>query len=55
MLLSEEAKEEFEQRRKLIAKARKGDRKAQDQLYDLYKVRFYAQDEAQAYAARRAL
>src|SRR6476660_1654033 len=41
MLYSDEAREESDMRRKLILKARKGDRKAQDRLYELYKVRFY--------------
>ncbi len=41
MLYSDEAREEFDLRRKLILQARKGNRKAQDRLYELYKVRFY--------------
>jgi hypothetical protein len=41
MLTSDEAREEFDLRRKLILQARKGNRKAQDRLYELYKVRFY--------------
>jgi hypothetical protein len=45
LLYSEEAREEFDMRRKLILQARKGNRKAQDRLYELYKVRFYCADE----------
>ena len=41
MQYSDEAREEFDLRRKLILQARKGNRKAQDRLYELYKVRFY--------------
>ena len=51
MLLSEEARQEFEQRRKLIVRARKGDRKAADRLYELYKVRFYCGDDLGARSA----
>jgi hypothetical protein len=54
MLLSEEAREEFERRRKLIVKARKGDRKAQDRLYELYRVRFYCGDDPHVPAMRNA-
>lgn len=42
MLYSDEAREEADLRRKLILKARKGDRKAQERLYELYKVRLYS-------------
>jgi hypothetical protein len=52
MLLSEEAREEFERRRKLIVKARKGDRKAADRLYELYRVRFYCGDDPHVPAMR---
>ncbi len=45
LLYSDEAREEFDMRRKLILQARKGNRKAQDRLYELYKVRFYCADE----------
>jgi hypothetical protein len=41
LLYSDEAREEFDLRRKLILQARKGNQKAQDRLYELYKVRFY--------------
>lgn len=41
LLYSDEAREECDMRRKLILQARKGNRKAQDRLYELYKVRFY--------------
>jgi hypothetical protein len=45
MLSSDEAREEFDLRRQLILQARKGNRKAQDRLYELYKVRFYCADD----------
>lgn len=45
MLSSDEMREEFDLRRKLILQARKGNRKAQDRLYELYKVRFYCADD----------
>lgn len=45
MLASDEVREEFDLRRKLILQARKGNRKAQDRLYELYKVRFYCADD----------
>lgn len=45
MLYSDEAREESDLRRKLILKARKGDRKAQERLYELYQVRFYSPDD----------
>jgi hypothetical protein len=41
MLYSDEAREECDMRRKLILQARKGNRKAQDRVYERYKVRFY--------------
>ena len=44
MLSSDEMREEFDLRRQLILQARKGNRKAQDRLYELYKVRFYCPD-----------
>jgi hypothetical protein len=44
-LHSVEAQEESDMRRKLILQARKGNRKAQDRLYELYKVRFYCPDD----------
>ena len=46
MLSSDEAREEFDLRRQLILQARKGNRKAQDRLYELYRVRFYTADDA---------
>lgn len=45
MLSSDEAREEFDLRRQLILQARKGNRKAQDRLYELYRVRFYSADD----------
>lgn len=45
MLYSDEAREEFDLRRTLILQARKGNRKAQDRLYELYKVRFYCAED----------
>ncbi len=53
-MTSHTEEEEMEQRRQLLALARKGDKKAIDQLMELYQVRVYSGKSLSVLKARKA-